>query len=66
METLTGKTRFRLHKPFMGDPVLVLQVQVRYQINYDRSDIYDIHPDIVNIDELRWRDAKVEDGVHAG
>ena len=54
-DNLTGSTRYRIHKPLMGKPLLVLQVEEAMEVD-DYAGGY-VHTSRYR----RWRDAKMED-----
>ena len=57
---LTGKTRYRVHKPFLGKPLLVVQVE-----ESRRGWVWDVEPsgyvDSQWVEETYWRDMRVTD-----
>lgn len=52
----TGRTRHRVSKGVFGGFVLILQVEIRVQGTH-----FDEHGYGPSFDNLRWRDASVED-----
>jgi len=54
--TKTGKTRYRVHKTMTGKELVVLQVEEHFTGYYLPFEDFS-----VSMDELRWRDATVQD-----
>lgn len=54
---LTGRMRYRTHKRWRGEPLLVAQVEVH------ASGYYIDHTGTMDVDDTYWRDATVSDFI---